>query len=183
MRTVRTAVVGVALLALTGCSGDVDAVPDASPGDAVTEPDVSASPPGDAAATEDPTPTEEPMAGAATVGVATTSVGEVLVDADGMTLYMFDPDEETGASTCYDDCAVAWPPLLVEDGEPTVGAGLDESMVGTVERTDGTVQVTYGDWPLYLWQDDAAPGDATGQAVNDVWWVLGPDGEPIRTAP
>ncbi|WP_298458609.1 hypothetical protein [uncultured Cellulomonas sp.] len=179
----RTAVVGIALVALAGCSGADDGDTDVAPGDAVEQPDVSPSPPeDDETPTEEPTEAAEPAGDAATVDAATTSLGEVLVDGDGMTLYMFDPDAETGESTCYDDCAVAWPPLLTE-GEATVGEGLDDSLLGTVERTDGTTQVTYGDWPLYLWQNDTAPGETTGQAVNDVWWVVGTDGEPIRTMP
>lgn len=113
-----------------------------------------------------------------TVAVADTSLGEILVDAEGMTLYMFDPDEQ-GESTCYDDCATAWPPLVVEE-DPVAGEGADESLLGTVERDDGAMQVTYNDWPLYYWQQDTEAGDTTGQAVNDVWWVVGPDGEPIR---
>lgn len=121
---------------------------------------------------------EEPAAEAATVQVADSSLGEILVDADGASLYMFDPDEQ-GESTCYDDCETAWPPLLV-DADPVAGENVDESLLGTTERTDGTVQVTYNDWPLYYWAQDEAAGDVTGQAVNEVWWVVGPDGEPIR---
>lgn len=167
----RAAAVGVVVLALAGCGGGDDATGSA-----------------DGAAEETTAPEETPEEtpapgdgdGAVAVEMATTSLGEVLVDGEGMTLYMFDKDEQ-GESTCYDDCATAWPPLTVE-GEPTVGEGLDDSMIATVERTDGTMQVTYNSWPLYYWQDDAAPGDVKGQAVNDVWWVLGVNGEPIRTA-
>jgi predicted lipoprotein with Yx(FWY)xxD motif len=172
----RTAVVGAALLALTGCSGGGgDDATDASEG-------------GDVAAEETTAPDETPTqdesaegAGGVAVELAPTSLGEVLVDGEGMTLYMFDPDQQRD-STCYEQCATAWPPLVAE-GEPTLGEGLDDSMVGSVERTDGSMQVTYNNWPLYLWQNDAAPGDVTGQAVNDDWWVLGADGEPIRTVP
>lgn len=112
------------------------------------------------------------------VTVASTSLGEVLADAEGMTLYMFDPDEQ-GASTCYDQCATSWPPLVVE-GEPAAGEGADAALLGTVERDDGSVQVTYDGWPLYYFAQDAAAGDVKGQGVNDVWWVLGAGGEPIR---
>ncbi|NMR21688.1 hypothetical protein HIR71_15950 [Cellulomonas fimi] len=116
------------------------------------------------------------------VDVASTSLGEVLVDAEGMTLYMFDPDAQ-GASTCYDDCAAAWPPLLTDDDDPDTGDGADDSKVGTVARDDGTSQVTYNGWPVYLWAQDTAPGDVTGQAVGGKWWVLDRDGEPPRTTP
>ena len=55
--------------------------------------------------------------------------------------------------------------------------------LGTTERTDGTVQVTANGWPLYYWFEDEAAGDTKGQAVGDVWWVMGPDGTINRTAP
>jgi predicted lipoprotein with Yx(FWY)xxD motif len=171
----RTAVIGAAILVLAACSGggDDDAADTPAGGDTATE---------ETTTPEEPA-TDEPAdaGGGVSVELASTSLGEVLVDGEGMTLYMFDPDAQ-GESTCYDQCATAWPPLVGED-EPVLGEGLDEALVGSVERTDGTTQVTYNDWPLYYWQNDAAPGDVTGQAVNDVWWVVGADGEPIRTAP
>jgi predicted lipoprotein with Yx(FWY)xxD motif len=117
-------------------------------------------------------------AAAPTVSLAETSLGSVLVDGAGMTLYLFTPDEGT-ESTCYEDCAKAWPPLLAGDAAPTAGDGLDATLLGTTPRTDGNVQVTYGGHPLYLWFKDAKPGDTTGQDVNDVWYVLGADGKGI----
>lgn len=100
-------------------------------------------------------------AAAPTISVSQNeALGDFLVDAEGMTLYLFTKDTEN-VSTCYDDCATAWPPLLT-DGEVTVGEGLDASLLGTTERTDGATQVTYGGWPLYYWVKDEAPGDTTG---------------------
>lgn len=110
--------------------------------------------------------------------VADSGLGEILVDAQGRTLYLFTPDE-AGEPTCYDACAATWPPLLA-DGEITVGEGLDDADFSTAARTDGGEQVRIGNWPLYLFANDAAPGDTNGQGVNDVWLVVGPDGEPIR---
>jgi len=164
-------VVGLALVALAGCGGGGDT----GGTDTATEEETTAA----EEPAEEPSD-DEAASGDASVDVATTSLGEVLVGADGMTLYMFDPDAQ-GDPTCYDDCATAWPPLVAE-GDPTVGEGLDDALVGTVERTDGSMQVTYNDWPLYYWQDDTAAGDVTGQAVGEKWWVVGTDGEPIRTA-
>lgn len=117
----------------------------------------------------------------ATVTTSDSEFGEILTDAEGMTLYMFEPDEGGGESTCTDDCAEAWPPLTVE-GEPTVGSALDEGMLSTTERDDGSTQVVYNGHPLYYFAQDEAPGDTNGQGANDVWWVLGTDGEPIQEA-
>ncbi|HEX2177564.1 MAG TPA: hypothetical protein VHG70_16795 [Nocardioidaceae bacterium] len=116
---------------------------------------------------------------ATTVETARSDFGPILVDSEGMTLYMFDPDQG-GQSTCEGDCLVAWPPV---EGPAEAGSGVDDSLLGTTKATDGTTMATYNDWPLYYWVDDKQPGDVTGQAVNDVWWVLTPDGKPIREMP
>jgi predicted lipoprotein with Yx(FWY)xxD motif len=96
-----------------------------------------------------------------------------------MTLYMYDPDAG-GTPTCYDACATAWPPL-VTSGAPTAAGQAEANLLTTAARTDGTTQVVYNKWPLYFWQKDTKPGDVTGQAVGGKWWVVGPDGTPIKT--
>lgn len=100
-------------------------------------------------------------------------LGPYLIDSQGMTLYLFDNDEP-GLSNCYDDCAAAWPPLLVADADSVSAAEDINGELGTTERTDGTVQVTYNGWPLYYWISDQAPGDTTGHGVGEVWWVVEP---------
>jgi predicted lipoprotein with Yx(FWY)xxD motif len=101
-------------------------------------------------------------------------LGQILTDGEGMTLYLFTQDGEN-VSNCYDQCAVNWPPLLVEEGQdPVAGPGLTGEL-GTIERTDGGRQVTYNGMPLYYWIQDSNPGDATGQDVGDVWYVVHPD--------
>lgn len=170
-----TAAAGLMLLVLAGCSNGGDDEPTDDAGTAAE--DEAMETPEDEAMEEDDATEDDAMA-AGTVTVGTTDLGDVLVDTEGMTLYMYDPDAQ-GDSTCYDQCATAWPPLLVA-GDPAAGEGIDAALLGTTERTDGTVQVTYNDWPLYYWAQDVAAGDTTGQAVNDVWWVLDATGEPIR---
>jgi predicted lipoprotein with Yx(FWY)xxD motif len=117
---------------------------------------------------------------AATLQVASSNFGDILVDSEGMTLYMFVPDQQKGGKpTCFGECAQAWP-ALTASGEPTVGAGLEEAEVGTVERKDGKTQVTYNDLPLYRFSGDKAAGDTNGQSLNDVWWVVSTSGKPVR---
>jgi predicted lipoprotein with Yx(FWY)xxD motif len=100
-------------------------------------------------------------------------LGEFLVAANGFTLYIF-ANDDMGVSNCYDQCAENWPPLLVAANERLVaGAGIAGEL-GTTERTDGTLQVTYNGSPLYFWVNDTMPGDTTGQGVNDVWLVIAP---------
>lgn len=146
--------------------------PTAAPTAAVT---AAPTPAAETPASETPAAT---AAGEATVQLAESDLGEILVDGEGLTLYGFVPDAESAESTCNDACATAWPPLTVE-GDFTVGPNLDESLFTTVERTDGTMQLKIGDYPLYYFSGDAAPGEANGQGLNEVWYVVGADGELI----
>jgi len=77
-----------------------------------------------------------------------------------------------------DDCQANWPALTVESDDVQAGENVTAD-ISTFEREDGSMQVTANGWPLYHFAEDEEPGDANGQAVNDVWWVLGPDGSPI----
>ena len=105
-------------------------------------------------------------------------LGDFLADSGGLTLYLFLKDEP-GVSNCYDTCAEKWPPLL-SDGNTTVADGVDEALVGTTERTDGTTQLTYNGWPLYYWFEDYQPGQTFGQNVGEVWFVVSPSGEAVE---
>ena len=94
---------------------------------------------------------------------ADSSMGKIFTDASGMTLYTFDKDE-AGKSNCYDKCAQNWPPFLAEAGAMADGDWT------VVERTDGTKQWAYDGKPLYLWVQDKAPGDMTGEGKGDGTW-------------
>ena len=112
-------------------------------------------------------------------------LGTVLVNGQGFTLYVFAPDIQSGTSKCYGRCAQAWPPLVLPSGvtQAPAGSGVQEALLGTTQRTDGTVQVTYNKWPLYTWVIDSAPGDATGQDLNNLggkWYVITPGGQLIK---
>lgn len=116
---------------------------------------------------------------AATVAVATSDLGEILVDGDGMVLYAFTPDD-AGEPTCTDACAENWPPL---QGPAEAGDGADAALLGTATRPDGSEQVTYDGWPLYRFAGDDAPGDTNGQGVSDVWFVVEPSGAVVGATP
>jgi len=118
-----------------------------------------------------------PAASSATITTVDGALGTFLADGDGRTLYLFTVDEP-GVSNCDEACLQAWPPLLT-DGAPTAAGGVVGTLLGTLDRGDGTMQVTYDGWPLYFFAADAAPGDVNGQGVNDVWFVVAPDGSMI----
>ncbi len=118
---------------------------------------------------------------AAPVSVGSAAgVGKVLVDSNGMTLYYFQKDQKgSGKSKCEGACASAWPPLTTS-GEPEAMSGVNSSMLGTIERTDGTTQVTYAGWPLYTFVEDKKPGEDNGtdsKAFGASWYPLHPNGQ------
>ncbi len=106
-----------------------------------------------------------PTAGSTTVKVGTTSLGPVLADAKGMTLYVYSSDVAgSGESKVTGPLATSWPPLILASGNPTKPSDVSGELT-VISRPDGTKQVAYKGQPLYLWQNDKAPGDATGQNV------------------
>jgi len=108
-----------------------------------------------------------------------TSLGTVLVDAEGLTLYGFTPDEG-GTPTCTDACADIWPPLFTDSSE--VPDGLDPSVFSVVGHPSGKPQLAAGGWPLYYFAQDSAPGDVKGQGVGGNWFAVAPDGSLVREA-
>jgi predicted lipoprotein with Yx(FWY)xxD motif len=109
-------------------------------------------------------------------------LGQVLVDSEGHTLYAFSGDSAK-AATCEGACAQAWPPLLVEQGEPHPSNGASGARLGTVTRTDGSRQVTYAGHPLYSFGGDKQPGEANGNgsaAFGGSWSALKGSGAPTR---
>ena len=102
----------------------------------------------------------------------------MLADGPGFTLYVYIPDHR-GRSQCSGVCARDWAPLVLPPGvrHATAGSGVQASLLGTVRRPGGALQVTYNRWPLYLWHSDYMPGQATGQADDmGLWYVLSVSG-------
>jgi len=169
------AVVALASAAFLGIAcGDDDGDGGATPTAQATRTQPASTP--TEAADETPTAgATEPADGeGATIQIAEDpELGQILVDADGFTLYTFGNDTAgSGTSACVDGCAQAWPPLTV-DGEPAAGEGVTGEL-DTIERNDGTTQVTYDGFPLYRYAGDAAPGDTNGHNVGQIWFVAKP---------
>lgn len=118
----------------------------------------------------------------ATVSVADNKLGDLLVDAQGRTLYLFGSDTGT-TSTCTGACASAWPPL--RSSAPTAGTQVNGSLLGTTPRSDGDPQVTYHGHPLYTFVKDTKAGDTNGEGVTAFgasWFVVSPAGAQISPA-
>jgi predicted lipoprotein with Yx(FWY)xxD motif len=118
-----------------------------------------------------------------TISLGRTAVGNVLVAANGKTVYLFTADKGS-KSACYGKCAGAWPPLIA--AKPTAGTGLSASKLGTTKRKDGKLQVTYGGHPLYYFAPDKKAGDVSGQGIvhfGGTWWVVSAAGLKITAKP
>jgi predicted lipoprotein with Yx(FWY)xxD motif len=109
-----------------------------------------------------------------------TGTVKTLQTKSGLPIYIFKGDKRGGPSTCFGQCAVEWPPVLVKDA-PTAGPGVRKAYLGTVERPDGTLQVTYRGRPLYTWFGDK-PGMAYCHDVDEfggLWLLERPDGTTV----
>jgi predicted lipoprotein with Yx(FWY)xxD motif len=120
----------------------------------------------------------------ATVGVSdNSSLGKILVDSQGRTVYLFKKD--TGSmSTCSGACATEWPPVT-STSKPTAGTGATVSMLGTTKRSDGSTEVTYNGHPLYRYAGDTSTGDTNGQGLDffgGKWYVISPSGGAVTTS-
>jgi predicted lipoprotein with Yx(FWY)xxD motif len=165
---VGTAVVGLSTLTACGTTAHASStVPQSTPSPS-------------APATASPS---APATGAASLSTAAVgNFGKIVVDGTGRTLYVYDLDTaKPSMSNCNGSCATAWPPLLAGTGTPKV-SGVAASLVGTVTRSDGTKQITLAGSPLYYFANDAKAGDAKGQAVGGIWWVVGANGKKITQA-
>lgn len=163
-RSLRGGAVALALLVLAGCG--------------------SSSYGGSSAGTSSSAASSSSSASTANAELKTahTSLGTVVVDSDGRTVYVFDKDSPgAGTSSCTAACLAKWPPVVAKSGKPTV-SGVS-GQLGTITRDDGTKQVTLAGMPLYLYSGDSHAGDVTGQAVGGVWWAVSPSGAKITGAP
>ncbi|MFI6077148.1 hypothetical protein ACIA5C_37005 [Actinoplanes sp. NPDC051343] len=105
-----------------------------------------------------------------------------LVNINQASLYRFDKDHSGSdpKSNCYDTCAQTWPPVTVAKGGKVYLSGVEPSKVGAIQRTDGTIQLTVGNHPIYRFSKDSKPGDLKGQGVQGTWFAVGPDGSKAK---
>jgi predicted lipoprotein with Yx(FWY)xxD motif len=120
------------------------------------------------------------QSGVATVSATSTSLGMILVDGSGRTLYLFEKDQPN-QSACAGACVAAWP-VDQSSGTPKAGGDVKASLLGTIKRGDGSTQVTYNQHPLYYFQGDSGAGQHNGQGVDAFgakWFVVGPAGGAV----
>jgi predicted lipoprotein with Yx(FWY)xxD motif len=100
-------------------------------------------------------------------------LGSYLTAENGLTLYAFAKDA-SGISNCSGVCATLWPPYIVPASGARAAVPAITGVIGTLQRTDGTIQLTYKGAPLYFWSKDAKAGDTTGNGFNNVWSIVHP---------
>jgi predicted lipoprotein with Yx(FWY)xxD motif len=125
-------------------------------------------------------PTSSGPSGVATITAASSKLGMVLVDGSGRTLYLFEKDQPN-QSTCSGACAAAWP-VDHSSGPPKAGSGVQASLLGTINRSDNSTQVTYNGHPLYYYSGDSQAGQQNGQGLNNfgaAWFVVAPAGGKV----
>jgi predicted lipoprotein with Yx(FWY)xxD motif len=114
------------------------------------------------------------------IAVGRSDFGPVLFDGTGQAIYLFDKENGTRPD-CYDQCAVAWPPVLTT-GAATAGTGVTAGLLATTPRTDGTVQITYAGHPLYFYANEGKD-QVTCNNVSEfggVWLAVTPTGGPVK---
>ena len=117
---------------------------------------------------------------ATTVSTAKTSLGRILVNSRGRTLYMFAKDR-SGKSACNGMCAKFWPPLIAR-GKVQAAAGAKVSLIGRIRRADGRMQVTYKRHPLYAFVKDTKKGQTKGEELSVFgakWYAVSPAGARV----
>lgn len=173
-----SAVALIAVLAIAGCGSSGSSTSSSASSEATTA-SGGGGLYGGGGAEEAAQTTASSEAAPVSLGTA-TGVGKVLVDSNGMTLYYFEKDQKgSGKSKCEGACAAAWPPLTTE-GEAEAMSGVNKAMLGTIQRTDGTTQVTYAGWPLYTFIEDKKPGEDNGtdsKAFGGSWYPIHSNGE------
>jgi predicted lipoprotein with Yx(FWY)xxD motif len=108
---------------------------------------------------------------------STDKLGTVVVDGQGYTLYRFDKDTtKPPASNCGGECAQKFPPVHATPGTPLTVEGVNQEAVGTINRPDGSIQLTLGGWPVYRYSGDTQPGATSGQGIGGTWAAVTPDG-------
>jgi predicted lipoprotein with Yx(FWY)xxD motif len=190
--------VGAVAAVLLGACGSSDSSSNATPTTKVATPTTvtSAAAPTTTVKTAGPTttadnagPTTTIKAGATTttgaasssgkVDLASISLGKVLVDSEGRTLYLYTKDTQNQPSTCVGSCATTWLPEIAS-GTPTAGTGLEASKLAESKRADGTEQLTYNGWPLYRNVKDTKAGDDTGEGLDSSWFAVDAAGNAVH---
>lgn len=179
---ITVAITAAALVGLTACGPNDEPVAAGVAAGRVASSVAGASP--------SPTATHEPLERTTTSDedapgtvlakvVDSPKFGQILVNAQGMTIYRYDKDTiNPSKSNCEGKCLVKWPAVAWTPGATI--QGVDPSLIGKVIRSDGSAQLTVGGWPAYRFWNDKVAGDVKGQGVGKTWWAITAEGKRAR---
>jgi predicted lipoprotein with Yx(FWY)xxD motif len=177
-RRLRAAAIACALALATAACGESAAVDETAEQPASSSTTTAPPPSTETGTTSSSSP---PAAPGTTVTTADSEFGVMLFDDRNQAIYLFDAEvDDTPA--CYDECAADWPPVLT-DGDPQAAGAVQGNLLGTTQRSDGTIQVTYGGHPLYFYAHEG-PGQVLCHDVDEyggTWLVVTPEGAPAPT--
>jgi predicted lipoprotein with Yx(FWY)xxD motif len=179
LRVLHVAALAAATLALSACGADA--------GDGYTSNpaplSAPAQPPSNSGSGAAATAGAPADGGAVLVARDDPALGKIATDAQGYTLYRFDQDKaKPPTATCEGECAAKWPPIIVDPEGKLSLTGVDQSLIGMVQRSDGTSQLTLGGWALYRYSGDT-PGTTKGQAIGNTWFAATPEGKKAPATP
>lgn len=176
-RTVLAAAAGLAsTLLLAACGSSSDNASGTSPGNAAPVATASSAPATSAPADSGGSGSEHMATTTMLMAKSMKGMGSVVTDDKGMTLYRSDMDQATPSmSMCTGACAKTWMPVMAQDSVQTMG--VEKSLLGSVNRSDGMKQLTLGGWPLYRYMGDTKAGQMSGQGKDKMWFAVTPAGK------
>jgi predicted lipoprotein with Yx(FWY)xxD motif len=177
----------IVLVAIAGCGGSGSSTSSKSTSTSASTTATTQAPSSTSTSTSTSASAPPPAVAGVKITAATVpGLGSVLVNAQGRTLYIFEPDHHQKV-TCVSSCAAVWPPVALPAGaKPTPTGAVKRSLLGSDPNPSGGHVVTYAGWPLYTYVGDAAAGQAHGQALNlngGLWYVISPAGTVITKKP
>jgi predicted lipoprotein with Yx(FWY)xxD motif len=182
LRVLPVAAIAAVTLALSACGADAGDGYTADPAP-LSAPAQQPSDSGSGAAATAGAPAAPAEGGAVLVARDTPALGTIVTDGQGYALYRFDQDKaKPPTATCEGECAAKWPPIIVDPEGKLSLTGVDQSLIGMVQRSDGTSQLTLGGWALYRYSGDT-PGTTKGQAIGNTWFAATPEGKKAPATP
>lgn len=118
------------------------------------------------------------------ISLRQTSLGNVLADANGRTLYLFAGDNR-GASKLSSAGLAVWPPFT-STRLPQATAGVSTAQIGTATNASVGTQIAYNGHPVYYYVGDHQPGQTLGQGLNEFgghWYAISGGGAAITSTP
>lgn len=178
-RIITTGAIVVGIMALAGCGGGDGGSDGAASATTANETTTTTAESPESSSADEKVGSGSDRPSGVTIKTGDSQFGDVLFGKGGQAIYLFEGDR-ADESACFDDCAAAWPPVLTK-GEPQAGGEVGSKLLATIERPDGSTQVTYNGHPLYYYVNEG-PGEVRCNNVNSfggLWFAVDPSGDAV----